>query len=369
CGLLHDVGHGPFGHKFDGSFLEIKFDGLNHEKIGSKIIEEKLGYIIEGIRRSPSGFFNESEIIKPLHISYVINKSARYNDSYPKWLKALRALFCGRFFTVDNLDYVLRDSYFAGYSRDPLKIDRILFYTSINQEGLIFASPGKNTFKQFINLKTDLYNSIYFHRTVRAIDLAIDSVFYKTMEKICNFNPLEKLDKYLNITEWDLLHICKNWVNSKNQNEKELGIKWCKILNREKIWYIAFDREIKISYSQNSESLFFSQFINIKEIENKIYAALKAKFIKENIEDIAISIDTPSLDPRPFDVSLEEKMKIFNNNIGIIEEKRIFEWISDVPIRIINFRVYTNKKDYIKVIAEISESLVSRFIPSSSTNI
>jgi len=369
CGLLHDIGHGPFGHKFDSSFLEIKFNGLNHEKISSKIIEEKLRKLIIAIKRSPSGLFNEGEVINPIHISYIINKSAKYKNDFPKWLRALKALFCGQFFTIDNLDYVLRDSYFTGYSKDPLKVDRILFYTSINKEGLIFSSQGKNTFKQFINLKTDLYNSIYFHRTVRAIDLAIDSVFYKTMEKICDFNPINNLDKYLKVTEWDLFNICSNWINSDNQDEKELGIKWCKILNREKTWFVAFDKEIKIGYSQNNESLFFSQFINIKEVENKIYSALKEKFNEKNIENVAISIDTPSLDPRPLEVSLEEKMKIFNNNIDIIEEKRIFEWISDIPVRIINFRVYTNNKDYIKDIAEISESLLSKYMPSYSTNI
>ena len=39
--LLHDVGHGPFGHFFDSHYLaEYK---LNHEIVGSHIILDRVG--------------------------------------------------------------------------------------------------------------------------------------------------------------------------------------------------------------------------------------------------------------------------------------------------------------------------------------
>jgi len=366
CGLLHDIGHGPFGHMFDESFLEQKYQ-LNHEKIGEKIINTELAGIISKIKRSPSGFFNEEEKIKPEYISYVINRSAKYKLTFPLWLKALRALFCGKFFTVDNLDYVLRDSYFTGYSKDPIKTDRIMFYTSINKEGLVFASAGRNTFKQFLNIKSDLYNSVYFHRTVRSIDLAIESIFYKTMERFCNFNPVENLEKYLDINEWSLFNTCKGWINSKNKTKKELGSKWCKIISRERTWFVALERELTMK--PNQEALFFSRFFDSSEFEKNIYDKLIEKFGEDEIKNVTVTVDTKKHDPRPLDINLEEKMKIFDSHTNEIEEKRVLDWIKDFPSRIIIFRVYTNNKDYIKNVSEISNNLMSELDPAFTTNI
>src|SRR5262249_24931512 len=51
--LVHDVGHGPYGHFFDDRFLS-QFS-MTHEDIGQHIILTDLADMIRGIRSNPHG--------------------------------------------------------------------------------------------------------------------------------------------------------------------------------------------------------------------------------------------------------------------------------------------------------------------------
>ena len=55
---------------------------------------------------------------------------------------------------------------------------------------------GIDALMRFMTVRAELFRSIYFHRTVRAIDLALADLFRESSEWIFAGNPLDALDRY-----------------------------------------------------------------------------------------------------------------------------------------------------------------------------
>src|SRR3990170_1565015 len=198
AGLLHDVGHGPFAHFFDEHVL-ARFPApphpsrdpakrLSHEDLGQAIIERELGAIIGGLRRAPDlqaerAAFAEGESIEPRWIGFLISKPPLADPTMPLWVRRLQPLFSG-LFTVDNLDYVRRDAYMTGVSTGPVDADRLRRYSFMSERGLAVYEPGLGALEQFLASRLFMYNTVYFHRTVRAIDLDLEEVFGPSVRRL-----------------------------------------------------------------------------------------------------------------------------------------------------------------------------------------
>jgi HD superfamily phosphohydrolase len=353
-GLLHDVGHGPFGHFFDDHFLQqfrVRGERLNHEILGMAIITKKLVGTIRAIRRSPSGPFQRHERLDPKHIAFLIKKpEAGSAAGLPPWLPALRPLFSG-IYTVDNLDYVQRDAYMTGFSLDIIDVERLLLYSFFTPRGLTLHKAGESALIRFLNAKLALYAHVYHHRTTRAIDLHLQEVFKETMARVAPYNPYEELDRYLELTDWFLLERVREWATSKDPHERALGAEWGKILGRKIRWKMAYDFVSTIEESQR-----MVRFQSAKHLEDEI-----RRHLPRRLQGVEFKVDMAALDPRPINPLAEGSKKIFMYNpaTGEVSPRPLKELFRDIPPKVAHYRVFTTDRRHVKALTEASEKAMS----------
>jgi HD superfamily phosphohydrolase len=287
--LLHDVGHGPFGHFFDAHFL--KNYGLTHEILGAKIITDELGHLIRGIRECPNSRMDDGEQLDPLQVAMLIQRP-KSNDAHehPRWLVMLRSLFCG-LYTVDNMDFVLRDAYMSGYSNRAYDLDRLLRYSFFSKQGLTIHQKGMNALVKFMQTKSELFRAVYFHRTVRAIDKTLGDLFRDSRDLLFPGNPIEHLEEYLHFTEWSLLIDVSRWPKSDDERTREMGHRWAKLLERQVDWVCIEDRNQTIREGDSEAASVFSDAGILEQ-------ALRAKLPAE-MRVLEMQIDLPRHIYRP----------------------------------------------------------------------
>ena len=271
AGLLHDVGHGPFAHFFDDQVLAAfdapadarRPDGkrLTHEDLSQLIIEGQLGSLIRGLRRAPGAVaerdgFATGESIDPAWVSFLVSKPALADTTMPRWVRWLQPLLSG-VFTVDNLDYVRRDAYLTGVAVGLVDVERLRRYTFISDRGLTLFEPGVPALEMFLTARRFIYQQVYFHRTVRAIDLDLGEVFGPSIRAIFgDGSPAARLGAYADLDEYGLLHQAARWARGEAIAERptpgdstvtrEVADAWQAILLRRPTW--RSEAEIRAEY-------------------------------------------------------------------------------------------------------------------------
>ena len=359
AGLLHDVGHGPFGHFFDEHYL--KSWNLTHEDLGRQIIIKKFGTLISRIRRGPSGAFARDETLDARQIAYLIKMPGAGKESaQPHWLRWLRQLFSG-IYTVDNLDYVQRDAYMTGFSLDMVDVPRLRYYTFFTKDGLTLHQSGISALRRFLNARLNLYSNVYFHRTTRALDLHLQEIFSETLHLMYPDNPLNHLDAYLQCDEWSLYSNVQNWLTAKDARRRLLANQWRKIFAREVKWKMAFAAEISVDTMQRG-----MEFLDAGNYEAKIRTHLP-----EKLKKLSFRVDVATQDPRPINPIAEpgKRINIYNPVTGRTSAEPLAEIYRFIPARVRHFRVFALHHDHDEALAKAAEAALGNLDKSIPTNV
>lgn len=361
--LLHDVGHGPFGHFFDEHFLKPHY-GLTHETLGAHVVERELAAALRGVRECPAGRIAPGESLDPAHVAMLIQRPTRDDsDRWPRWLVLLRGLFCG-LYTVDNLDFVLRDAYMTGYSERAYDLERLLRYSFFTERGLTVHQKGVGALVKFIQTKSELFRAVYFHRTVRAIDKTLGGLFRDSRDLLFPGDPREHLEAYRRFTEWSLLVDVSRWSAADDTRRRELGERWDRLLNRQVDWIAVEDRNVTYRPGEAEQSSLFSDAALLEQ-------AIRGR-LPDGLRDLPMQIDLPRHIYRPDALAATAGQNFqYKPSTGKVYPLTDDQLFRQLPLAHRACRVYLQKshpQEYAVAIGEALDALVGSRSEDDLTN-
>lgn len=153
--LLHDVGHGPFSHVYE-EVLD-KHRGMTHEDITRMIVKAS------EVKDVLSDYgFTASEVA-----DLSVGRLEATDKPY------LNQVIAGPL-SSDIMDYLLRDSYFAGVEFGKVDVRRLIDSIDVVENTLAVDYPGAfYVLESLLIARLEMFNAVYFHRTVRAANVML----------------------------------------------------------------------------------------------------------------------------------------------------------------------------------------------------
>ena len=105
----------------------------------------------------------------------------------------------------------------------------------------------------FLTARRFMYQQVYFHRTVRAIDLDLAEVFGPSVRAIFgDASPVERLGAYADLDEYALLHQAARWARGIDVDQvgQAVADAWRAILLRQPTWRA--ESEVRAEYEAGS---------------------------------------------------------------------------------------------------------------------
>ncbi|MGC8821016.1 MAG: HD domain-containing protein [Fervidobacterium sp.] len=221
AGLLHDIGHGPFSHQFDD--VVYKKLGFNdgHDEYRQRLLREYLPREMEKrYKEAPAKL--KKAVDEDLDIT-LGQLSKNMEDNFAQLMEEVIKVYEGEekgtvdFAIVqgplgaDRLDFVLRDSYYAGTRGFGTgAIDRLIRNTMIvNRDGkdiLAYDSKVVDEIYTILFGRFMMYKNVYFHKTSRAADMMIQELLELSYKALKLDERVLNIETFLDLTDQTIIN-------------------------------------------------------------------------------------------------------------------------------------------------------------------
>ncbi len=242
----------------------------------------------------------------------------------------------------------------TGVSIDLVDTDRLIYYTHFRETGtkcsMVLHLHGVSALARFLQAKFYMYDSIYTHRTVRAIELEMQDVFCDTIERLLGKNPIDDLQTYLTFDEWSLIDDVSKWAKDAGNH---LGQYWKRICERNPRWNRVFEMRSQLERLPSMTRMWSEDELQ-REIWNRLTPAVQQEV---HLEDIRV--DIASLHPRPENPYLgEHAVEIYDP----VSKKTVTQpWegiLTSIPSKAFIVRVFSTSKKRAQEINEAATTLL-----------
>ncbi len=185
--LLHDVGHPPFSHSSELILPFKKFLDLPHEWYRNLNVDKQATHedfsiaTIYAFRQESPPLLSAEEaqdvcsLIEPdIEMSASLRQRCRLEQSNERNIHPLLKNIIGGEIDADRMDYLMRDSYYAGVNYGKFDINHLVRSLSCVQTeqgiGLVLKHKALHTYEDFLLARLHMFFQVYLHKTILPFD-------------------------------------------------------------------------------------------------------------------------------------------------------------------------------------------------------
>jgi len=199
--LVHDIGHGPFSHVFEGALrsLYVGKDFPNHEKMGGMILDSMYKKY-EAVRKEFSK--TDLKLMKVLMAPEEPHCQSLINEYSKKGLGWIFGILSGPI-DVDKLDYLYRDGFHAGLGPSgsgDSDLERVINSVRIIDDQIAFNEKVMDNIVDILRKRWSYHKRLYQHKTALGFDILVTEVLLEYL-KVKGHNRVLEVEQYVKLDD------------------------------------------------------------------------------------------------------------------------------------------------------------------------